>query len=284
MIDAYLDELERALHMRGVKRRRVLAECRDHLLDAAAERGEAEAVRAFGSARALAAELDTEVATRRGLRATALTLLGVLATGGSTLVLINGAQPGAQATALSAVVFFIAAQLTATAAALAALQALVQRHESIGPDALALLARRNLTALAGAGVTMFAAGAAVPGSASAPALLAGPVLVCGALVAVLRARRLTRRLDGSRVAATRPPLDDLARLLRTSLPRVRTAHLLIAVAGVAATGAFLRDTAEHATASGAATTAAVEALAVIACFAVFGRELGLRADAGPPRD
>ena len=275
MIDAYLDELAKALRVRGAARRRALAECRDHLLDAAAERGEAQAVRAFGPAQRVAAELDREIASRRGLRATALAVVAVLATGGSTLVLIHGAQPAAQAPVFWAVVFFVAAQLAATSAGLAGLQALAQRRDVIEPAALALLARRNLTALVAAGVTMFAAGAALPGDGSAAALLAGPLLVCGALLVVFLARRLTRRLEGARVPAARPPLEDVSRLLRTTLPQPRTTALLAAVTGLAALAAFARDTAEHASTGGAALTAAIEAVAVIACFVIFGRELGL---------
>jgi uncharacterized membrane protein len=226
LIDAYMAELAAALHVRGRSRRRVLEECRHHLADAAATRGEEEAVRAFGPAATIAAELDAESAARRMQRATAFAALGVVLTGASTLVLINAAQPGLTAPTAWAIVFFAAAQLSATAAALACLQALGQRRTVVAPAELALLGRRNLTALAGAGVTMFAAGAALPGRGSAVVLLAGPVVVCVAFIAVVRARRLTRRLRGSREGATRAPLDDLRRLLSTPLPPLPPAALL----------------------------------------------------------
>src|SRR4051812_29060562 len=67
LIEGYMDELAAALHERGRNRRRILEECRAHLVEAAAERGEAEAVRAFGQASTIAAQLDTESATRRSL-------------------------------------------------------------------------------------------------------------------------------------------------------------------------------------------------------------------------
>ena len=276
LIDAYLGELAAALRAGGRQRRRCLEECRQHLLDAAAERGEAEAVRAFGPAAAIAAELDTEIATRRGLRATTLAAAGVLVTGASTLALIHAAQPGASAPTAWAVVFFIAAQVAGTAAALACAQALAQRAAPVAPSELALLARRNLTALVAAGVTMFAAGAALPGHGSAVALLAGPVVACAGIAAVLRARRLTRRLDGARGVTSHSPLDDLARLVHSArVPQLGTGPLLAAVTALAAVGAFARDTAEHASAGGAATTAGIEALAVVVCFLVLGRPLGL---------
>src|SRR5689334_15809259 len=46
-----IDELAFALHVRGRTRRRILDECRDHLVDSAAEYGETEAVRAAGGDR-----------------------------------------------------------------------------------------------------------------------------------------------------------------------------------------------------------------------------------------
>jgi hypothetical protein len=275
LIDAFMEDLAAALHERGRNRRRMLSECREHLVDAAAARGEEEAVRAFGPAATIAAQLDTESAARRTLRATALAAPGVILTGASTLVLINAAQPGVTAPTAWAIVFFVAAQLSGTAAALACLQALAQRRTVVAAAELALLARRNLTALAGAGVTMFAAGAALPGHGSGVVLLAGPVVVCVAFIAVVRARRLTRRLRGSREAATRSPLDDLRRLLPTPLPPLSPAELLAVLSALAAAAAFARDIAEHATAGGAAITAGVEAVALVGCFVAFGRALGL---------
>ena len=123
---------------------------------------------------------------------------------------------------------------------------------------------------------MFAAGAALPGHGSAVALLAGPVVACAGIAAVLRARRLTRRLDGARGVTSHSPLDDLARLVHSArVPQLGTGPLLAAVTALAAVGAFARDTAEHASAGGAATTAGIEALAVVVCFLVLGRPLGL---------
>lgn len=264
MIDRYMDELAAALSVRGAVRRRFLRECRDHLDDAAAERGEAEAVRAFGPAGEIAVAFDLEVAARRGLRATLATVIGVLATGGSTLALIHASQPGVTAATGWAVVFFIAAQVSGVAALLALLQAIALRHEAEPPGQLALLARRNALALGAAGVTMFAAGAALPGNGSAVLLLGGPALVCVALVFVLRARALARRLEGGRTRALRPPIAI-----------VPMPQLLALTTACAAVAAFLRDTAERATASQALVTAGIEATAVVACFLVLGPALGL---------
>src|SRR5436853_7319792 len=167
-IDAYLAELSAALHVRGSARRRFLRECRDHLIDAASERGPEQAVRAFGQPSEIAAEFDAEVASARGLRSTLASAAAVLATGGSTLALIHAA-PHAQAATWAVVVFFVAAQLAAVAGGLALIQALVLRRSTMAPADLALLSRRNACALVAAGLTMFSAGAAVPGRGSAAA-------------------------------------------------------------------------------------------------------------------
>jgi hypothetical protein len=192
--DEYLAELDAALHVRG-RVRRFLRECRDHLADAAAVGGEPSAVRAFGPPADIAAAFDREVAARRGVRSTVAAVLGVLVTGGSTLALIHAAAPDATAPTGWTITFFVAAQVAGVAAALALVQALVLRRTSMSAPDLRLLARRNAFALVAAALTMFAAGAALPGRGAAGLLLAGPALVCVALVAVLRARSLPRRLD-----------------------------------------------------------------------------------------
>ena len=274
-VDDCLAELRAALRVRGAVRRRFLRECRDHLIDAAAERGSEQAVRAFGQPSEIAAEFDAEVATARGLRSTLASAAGVVATGGSTLALIHAAAPHAKAPTWAVVAFFVAAQLAAVAGGLAVVQALVLRRSTMSPADLLLLSRRNACALVAAGLTMFAAGAAAPGRGSAVALLAGPVLACVAMVGVLRARSLARRLDRSGSLAVREPLEDLGRLIRLPLPSMDPSRLLLVTASVAAAAAFVRDRAEHATAGQAVIAAAVEVTAVVGCFLLLGRPLGL---------
>jgi hypothetical protein len=274
-VECCLAELGSALRVHGAARRRFLRECRDHLADAAAERGEAKAVQAFGPPAEIAAAFDAEVAARRSVQATFATVTGVLATGGSTLALIHSSQVAATASTAWAVTFFVAARLAGVTAGLALLQALVVRRSPQSPADTTLLGRRNACALFAAGLTLFAAGAAVPGHGSAILLLAGPVLLCVALVALLRARSLARRLEGSHEAALRPPLEDLRALTRLPIPRLGAGSLLLVITGLAAAAAFGRDLAEHATVGGAVVTACVEAVAVVACFFVLGRPLGL---------
>jgi hypothetical protein len=275
-IEAYLAELRAALRVRGAARRRFLAECRDHLADAAAERGEPAAVEAFGPAAAVAAAFDAEIAATRGVRSTWLSAAGVIATAGSTLALIHAASPAAAAPALWTAVFFIAAQLAGVAIALAFLQALVVRRDGAAPAELMLLARRNACALVASGVTMLAAGAAVPGKGSAPLLLAGPVLAIAAFGSIVRARMLTRRLEGARARVVHGPLADLAGLTGLPLGSIGALELLAPTVALAAVAAFVRDLAdEQATVNGALLTGAIEGAAVVACLLAFGRALGL---------
>jgi hypothetical protein len=106
-------------------------------------------------------------------------------------------------------------------------------------------------------------------------LLAGPVLACGALVAVLRARALARRLDAPGALAVRPPLEDLGRLVRLPVPSLDARRLLLVTTVVAAAGAFARDRVEHGGVGESFAIAGLEALAVVVCFVVLGPALGL---------
>ena len=274
-VDRYVTELGAALHVRGAARRRLLRECRDHLADAAAERGEQEAVRAFGPPAEIAAAFDAEVAARRGVRSTFATAAGVLATGGSTLALIHAASANATAPVWWAIAFFVAAQVAGVARGLALVQALVLRRSTMAAADVALLARRNGCALVAAGVTMFSAGAAVPGRGSAVLLLAGPLLVCAAMVAVLRARALARRLDGAGALAVRPPLEDLGRLAGLPFASARRPppapdhDVHRRRRGVRARPRRAGHVGEALVAAG------IEGTAVVACFLVLGPALGL---------
>jgi hypothetical protein len=275
-VDECMTELGRALQVRGAVRRRFLRECHDHLTDAATARGEEEAVRVFGPPSEIAAAFDGEVAARRGVRSTFVTVAGVLVTGGSTLALIDATSASTTAPAWWAIVFFVAAQVAGLAAGLALVQALVLRRSTMPPADVLLLARRNSCALVAAGVTMFSAGAALPGHGSAVLLLAGPAFLCVAMVGVLRARSLVRRLDGSGALAIRPPLQDLGRLVGLPVLSLDARLLLLVTTCVAAAAALVRDRAEHATVTEAFVTAGVEGMAVVGCFFVLGGALGLR--------
>ena len=131
--ERYLQELGRALHTRGRPRRRLLAECSEHLADAGAVHGEQEAIRRFGTAADLAESFDTEVSIRRAMLATIATVIGVLAVGASALALLNAADPRASAVPAWAVIFFASTQAAGVCAVLAALRAAAMRHRTATP-------------------------------------------------------------------------------------------------------------------------------------------------------
>ena len=275
-IEDYLDELGRALQVRGGARRRLLRECRDHLDQAGAEHGPSEAVRRFGAAGELAAVFDAQVAARRALTSAVVSIVAVLAVGGSTLALLNGSSTDTPPVVAWAVIFFAAAQTTATAAVLAAVQiAAMRRGPVVLPD-VALLCRRAGCALGCAAVTMFAAAAAVPGHASAQMLLTGPVLAVLAGFAVLRTLALLRRLGVLRARVTRSPLVDLGVAARVVTPVLGPLTLLSCTAVLAAAAAFMWDRGEHATVTAAIGTAGIEAAFIVVGFLLLGPALGLR--------
>lgn len=280
-VDEYLGQLSTALRVRGAARRRFVRECRDHLIESAAQIGAEAAVRAFGPARQIASSFDAAVAARRGARSTAITVIAVLAAASSALALLHGAAPDAVAPLWLAGLFFVAAQLAAVSAGLGAIQGLGMRGSGLAaaPGALALLARRNTCALVAAGVTLFAVGAALPGHGSAVSLLAGPVLLGVAAVAVMRAQGLLRQPTSTRQRITRPPADDLANLIRLPLPAVAMPHLLAATTVSAAAAAFVWDRGEQATLGSALAVAGFEATAVLLGFLTLGPALGLRGKA-----
>jgi hypothetical protein len=99
-------------------------------------------------------------------------------------------------------------------------------------------------------------------------------VVCVATATVLRARSLTRRLDGARAWTDRSPFVDLRSLSGLPVPVVGPAPLAL----LAAMAAFLRDLGERGSSpSSAAVVGAVEAGAVLAAFATLRAPLGLRA-------
>ena len=274
-IDRYLVELDRALLIRGRARRRVLAECRDHLVDAAQARGEAEALRRFGSAAELAAALNAETAARYGSRSTVAAAAGVLAVAGSTLALLNVSDAGV-AVALWAVIFFGAAQASAVSAVLAVLQAVASRGSLAVPAELRLLGRRNLCALVLALFTEFSAGAAVSGHGSSVVLLAGPGLALLALGLVIPAWLLARRLDHRGVRAVRSPLTEVGMVLGRRLDGIGTVPLLVMTVAVMVPAAFAWNGLDRGSITSSFAAAGIELVLVLLGFLVLGGALGLR--------
>ncbi|HJQ05308.1 MAG TPA: hypothetical protein VJ872_07680 [Nocardioides sp.] len=260
-VDRYVADLAAALHVRGQARRRILAECRDHLADASAVHGPDEAVRRFGPVADVVAGFEVEVAVRRAQAATWLTAAGVAGIGASTLAVVHATDNGLTAPVAWAVVFFASAQTSAVALLLAVLRAVLMRHETGSAAAVSLLCRRNGVALGFAALTMFAAGAAVPGQTSAWRILAGPAIGVLASAALLRAGRLARRQRDREGAEAQPtPRWDL---------------LLAPTMVLSAFGAYWWSYLDHGTVSGSFVTAGIEAACVLTGFVLLRRPLGL---------
>lgn len=282
-VDRFMRELEATLHVRGRARRRLLDECRDHLAESGAAYGDEEAVRRFGEATELSRAFETELATRRALRATAVSVLGVLGVGASALAMLNAVDAHTSAPWGWALVFFGAAQVSATSLFLAVLRAAALRGELGSPADAALLCRRNAVALASALLTLFAVGAALPGQTSAWRVVAGPAIAVIAAASVARARSLARKLDPHPGRAVRAPVADVAALAGrpADAPGGRwQAHpgvVLVLTVLVAMAGAFTWDLMDHGTVAASAAAAAIEAALTLAGFVFLGRGLGLHA-------
>jgi hypothetical protein len=288
-VDDYLQQLATALHVRGRARRRLLSECRSHLADASAVYDVEEAVRRFGDAGALARSFDTEIAVRRGLRATVASVLGVLGVGVSALAIVHAAEANVSAVVVWAVAFFACAQASGVCALLAVLRAVAMRR---GPATAAdgvLLCRRNGAALAFALLTLVAAGGAVPGHASAWKVLVGPVVAVLATASIVRSRSLARRIDPDAPQAVQAPLADLRvvarRSARTSSRAGSSSSILLLAPTLvnAAAAAFVWDHQDHGNLANSAAAAGIEAALTVAGFLLLGPVLGLRPTRGTRR-
>jgi hypothetical protein len=216
---------------------------------------------------------DVEPMARRAAWAAWSAVVGIIATGGSTLAMISSADRSAHAVVVWAVGFFASAQVAAVCAALLVLQVLRIRSAPPTPAESALLCRRALVGLAAAALAMFSVGAALPGHGSMALVLGGPVVGLTAAGAVLWARAGIRRLAGASDRVDHSPFSDLRAITGLRVPVVGPVTLAI----VAAVGALARDRGEiGSTRAGSLAQAAIEALLVLAAYAVLRGPLGLR--------
>jgi hypothetical protein len=257
-----LRALDRALRVPRRLRRRILTEAEDHLREAASRDGADAAVAAFGDVAAIARGFHEQLATRAARRAAAV---GCLAAAVAVAVVGLTAQ---------STVAILPAQLAAVAAAVAALRVLRHRRATAVPAGSARLIRNGV---------LLAAAACAPCAAGAP-LAAIPALP--ALAAAILAHRRVRALDPD----GEERVDGLADLPMPLLPQLLRRHPWRTCAAVAL-AAGLAAAAGHGIADGGsqvtlarvplalaagAIIAGIEAAAVTACYAVFGRWLGLR--------
>ena len=305
MISSYLQSLSAELRAPRRVRTRILAEVGDHLQEAvAAGQTEQEAGETFGDPHELAARFHEQLASTSARRASVWSGLLVAA----FVVGVAFAPVGGFASGL---VTWVGAQLAVLAAALGLARWLRYRAEGIVPaNRLADLYRANGLVVACVGLVGLAQlvdGHLVAGAA----MLAGSA---AATIAV--GRSISRaRLVGAAAPAEEDALDDLHALLVLAEQRAPRLSSAVKRAGRDAISAplvgrwfnlrrspwrfcLLFDAAcgvalalQHGFADGglsirfpsigralaaAAIIASIEAAAVVACFAAFGRFLGIR--------
>jgi uncharacterized membrane protein len=289
VIESYLDSLAAELRVPRRTRARILAETRDHLLeDVASGQTEEAAVVAFGDAGDVAARFHEQLASSSARRASAQTVLLALVFG----IGMTAAAFGPQASFPFGIVVFIGAQLAAVAAAIAFVRWLRYRSAPQVPvTRLADLYRANaLTVGAVAVVALAEIASGPPGLAIGGGVMLATALAVGARVhaAAARARVLTLAspqedaLDD--LVAVLPQVGSVAGRIPVRRNPWRVCLLFAAVCGLAlaawhgiveASGPITFANFARALLAGF-LIASIETTAVIACFAAFGRLLGIR--------
>ncbi len=301
MISTYLDSLSAELRVPGRTRARILAEASDHLEEAiAAGRSEAEAVEAFGEPRVLAARFHEELASSSARRASAQTALLIVVFG---IAMTLAAFGPANAFPVGIVVF-IGAQLAAVAGAIAFVRWLRYRNSADVPaDRLGDIHRANALTVGAIAAVAVAEVVTGVGASRLALVVGGGVLLAAASAVGLRVRSAMARAQVVPAAApNEDALDDFIEVGRSYVPWLvnaaqgvpdwldirrrpwRFCLVFAAACGVGlalwhgvveASGPLDPGNVARALLAGVAI-ASIEGLAVIACFAAFGRFLGIR--------
>ena len=285
MIATYLDALSAELRVPRRARARILAETRDHLLEAVdAGQTEQDAVAAFGEPREVAARFHEQLASSSARRATGLTLALAITFGVALL-----AAFGSSNSFPFGVIVFIGGQLAAVTGALALVRWLRYRSAPAVPtERLADLYRTGFVtvgAVAVVGLAETVNGLPIVGGLMLAAALAVGLRVRGAAA---RARVLPQAPSNEDVVddvvAVLPQLASVVKWMPLRRDPWRFCLAFAVACGVAlaiwhgvveASGPL--DLANFARALLAALViASIEATAVIACFAAFARPLGIR--------
>ena len=301
MIDEYVRDLAMQLGgvgVRGSDARRLLTEVRGHLEESAARCGEDEAVRAFGPAREVARLVAGELATAR-TRTAAVAAFVVLGVAGAVYAalfltiplagspdLFGGSVPELGALAFIGLVFF--PQLAFVSGCLALIRVVRLRRRGALPAAELSVQRWRTGVALGAGLATFA-------SLSVVALdlrhdLASwwvtAAMTASASISVLLVAAATTSVRSTRPAAiAEGQADDVFDDLVDVLPRVpglramrlpgEPSRLAFIVASAAAVGVALSGVVAMDPLDGL-VRGMCEGLAVLGCYAVLGRRLGLR--------
>ena len=313
IIDRYLSELDGCLVVPRRYRRRVLAEVADHLIEVAeanqagtgTDNSIADAVRRFGAADRLAAEINAGWASARARRAPGFAFLagaGVLAGAMAGLPARAASGPAGQATvAVVATVALLALQLAVVAGAVAALKVLARRSSPLLAPSDRMLAWRAArlsvaaTAVAGAGLLGVATLQAHQSGNGADRVVAAALGMLAVLVltasAIRRPRPATEPGPGGLSAdpaagfeamgGAGGAVERLARLAERAVALTRRwpGPATALLAGFCAAGSYAHA---ESTRPASLLAAAVEATAVVVFARVFGPTLELRE--GPSSD
>jgi hypothetical protein len=301
VIDEFLDELAATLDALGVHDRsahRVLAEARDHLEQAASE-GHDAAIDRFGDVDEIGRMIAAELATSGTRAATywvfgALALVGLAFVGLLALVPAAGGWPDIFAGRFSAVgpllgiALFVLPQVAFVSGCLALLRAFrLRRASSVSDAELSLLRRRSAVGLAATGgaivaLALFALDFSVElarwwGWTTAAACVALTVPLAVASVRLARSASPVAPGGGSAgdVFDDLAPLFEFEPVRRLYLPAHPWRFAALSAVAVALVGIAGGWYAEGDPGSGI-VRGGFEAVALLICFAVLGRTLGLR--------
>lgn len=302
MISSYLVALSEELRVPRRALARILAETRDHLMEAvAAGQTEAEATRAFGDPTDVSARFHEQLASSRARRASGDTVALMVA----FVIAMTAAAFGPSQAFPAGIVVFIGAQLAAVAGAIAGVRWLRYRSAAVVPASrLADLYRANLLTVAAVAVVALAAGVDALGSGRVGIAIVAALMLVATMAVALRVRSAVARAQAVQDAATSsgedilddllalaeryaPPVASLAR--RSPVLYLRRSPWRFCLVFAAACGIGLAAWHGVVEAGGPATPehlaravlaglviASVEAVAVLACFAAFGRLLAIR--------
>lgn len=300
MIDPVLEELAARLDELGVRgkwRRRVLAEARDHLEELDAE-DEADAAGRFGDVGEVARLVAAGLATSR-TRSAAFFVFGALALTGlvytASLALVGPAGGWTDVTSghagafgpLLAIALVVLPQVAFVSGCLALLRSVRIRRMPVAEAELSLVRRRCTVALASGAATLLALGLMAANEAGALAAwwVVGTIAACVLLVIPLAFASVGVVRAGAPAAlpggGEGDVFDDLAPVFsnatvrRLDLPAHPWRFAALTAASVGLAGCAAGWYAEGDPGSGL-VRGGFEAIALLACFALLGRVLGLR--------
>jgi hypothetical protein len=300
VIEDFVAELSarlESLGVRGADARRVLVEARDHLEQAAGE-GVDDPVRQFGDPKRFARLVAAELATK-GTRRAAFGTFGALSIAGSAYVLAFALVPAAggwpdlfsgRVAAIGPILAPLMAvlpQIAFVSGCLALIQALRLRAGVFGAAELALLRRRSNVALVTAAGTLVAVAAWALESSGELAGWWTWTTLAACATAIVPVTVAARAVAGSARPAAEPagpagdifldlePVFRLGPLRRLDLRSHPWRFATLSAAAVGLLGFLGGWYAEGDPGSGI-VRGALEALALLVCFAVLGRILGLR--------